>query len=97
LATHSTTPTHQLPSPPPDVDEASPAELDAVTRCLEDHTQALLVLLAETPQSWGASAHEQRRLTQHLARRQAKAFGAAAAGVVTRPAAASTALHGGAP
>jgi hypothetical protein len=70
-----TTSTHPLPSPPPDADGASPAELEAVARCLEDHTQALLVLLADSPHRWGASPRERRLLTSHIERR-ARASGA---------------------
>jgi hypothetical protein len=55
MATQATT-SIRSSSPPPQ------AELDAVARCLETHTQALLVLLATAGDAWDASPHERRLL-----------------------------------
>ena len=44
-------------------DDLSPAD-EAVSRCLEDHTLALLRVLADAGDAWGASPEEQRLVSE---------------------------------
>lgn len=62
MATQETTFATQSTSPPPQ------AELDAVSRCVENHAQALLVFLAAAGDGWDASPHERHLLDRLIAR-----------------------------
>ena len=41
-------------------DDLSPAEVEAVSRCIEDHALDLLQVLADAGDAWEASPDEQR-------------------------------------
>ncbi|HEV2809445.1 MAG TPA: hypothetical protein VGV93_03485 [Acidimicrobiales bacterium] len=61
MATTDQPTTSELTSPSSEDDDAlSPAEVEVVSRFLEDHTLALLRVLADAGDAWGASPEEQR-------------------------------------
>jgi hypothetical protein len=67
MATSNTTPTRPLPSPPPDLDETPPAQLDAVARRLESDTATVLAWLAANARDWVEDDADEGALLRHLA------------------------------
>ena len=61
-AAHLITPDH--PTPSDHCESLSRAELEKLSRCVENHTRALLKVLAGAGEDWDASPQERRRLAE---------------------------------